>query len=158
MTRQIGFREAKHRDGFALAAALLALVLVSVMVTGALFATSQETHASEAEVLDTRAAAYAERAVLKEIDSWNGSSCDALAPGGVIIDNPPADPPLESTVFITRLDSAVFLVVGEGRIASSGSFRIRRRVAIAVRIARDAQGVEHALRVSEQAWTALYQL
>jgi hypothetical protein len=72
--------------------------------------------------------------------------------------NPPTDPPLESTLFITRLDSAVFLVVGEGRMTSSGAVRIRRRIAVAVKIARDAQGVEHASRVSEQAWTALNQL
>ena len=146
------------RRGFALAAALMAVVLIAMMITGMLFAMSQETHAGEAEVLETRVVAYAERSVLKQIDSWNALSCDGLAPGGVLIVNPPADLPLESTVYITRLDSAVFLVVGEARIASSGAVRIRRRIAIAVRIARDAQGVEHALRVSEQAWTGLYQL
>ena len=148
----------RQRRGFALAAALMALVLVAVMITGALFASSQETHATQAEGLETRAATYAERAALKKIDSWNPVLCDSLAPGAVIIANPPADPPLESTVYITRLDSAVFLVVGEGRIASSGPSRVRRRIAIAIKIARDAQGVEHALRVSEQAWTALYQM
>jgi hypothetical protein len=151
------FRHSRTQ-GFALAAALMALVLVAVMITGALFASSQETHASEAEVLETRAAAYAEHVVLTKIDSWDAVLCDALALGAVIIANPPADPPLESTVYITRLDSAVFLIVGEGRIASGGPLRIRRRIAIAVRIARDAQGVEQALRVSEQAWTALYQM
>src|SRR4051812_20101114 len=146
------------RTGFALVAALMALVLVAVMITGALFASSQETHASEAELLETRAAAFAERAVLTKIDSWDAVLCDALTPGAVIIANPPAEPPLESTVYITRLDSAVFLVVGEGRIASGGQLRVRRRIAIAIKIARDAQGVEHALRVGEQAWAALYQM
>jgi hypothetical protein len=147
-----------ERRGFALAAALMAVVLIAVMVTGALFASSQDTHASEAEALETRAASYAERVALNKIDTWDAVLCDALAPGGVIITNPPSDPPLESTVYITRLDSAVFLIVGEGRITSSGPIRVRRRIAIAVKIARDAQGVEHASRVSEQAWTALYQM
>lgn len=158
MRTEAVFARTEQRRGFALAAALMALVLVAVMITGALFASSQETHASAAEVLETRATAYAERSALRTIDSWNAISCDALAPGAVIIENPPADPPLESTVYITRLDSAVFLVVGEGRITSGRPLRVRRRIAIAVRIARDAQGVEHALRVSEQAWTALYQM
>lgn len=148
----------RRRLGFALAAALMALVLVAVMITGALFASSQETHASEAEVLETRAEAYAEQAALRKFDSWDPVLCDALALGAVIIANPPADPPLESTVYITRLDSAVFLVVGEGRIASGGQSRVRRRIAIAVKIVRDAQGAERALRLSEQAWTALYQM
>lgn len=147
-----------RRRGFALAAALMALVLVAAMITGALFASSQETHASEAESLEARAATYAERAAINKLDTWDAVLCDALAPGAVIIANPPANPPLESTVYITRLDSALFLIVGEGRITSSGPLRVRRRIAIAVKIARDAQGVEHALRVSEQAWTALYQM
>ncbi|HUR00579.1 MAG TPA: hypothetical protein VM166_14090 [Gemmatimonadaceae bacterium] len=151
-------RRPVEREGFALAAALMALVLIAVMISGALFAASQETHASEAEMLEARAGAYAELAVLAKIDSWDADVCDALASGAVIIANPPADPPLESTVYITRLDSAVFLVVGEGRIASGGPSRVRRRIAIAVKIARDAQGARHALRVSEQAWAALYQM
>ena len=136
----------------------MALVLIAIIATGALFATGQETHASEAELLDARAAAYAERAALNRIASFNATACDSMGMGTVLIETPAADPPLESTVYITRLDTAVFLVVGEGRIASGGTTRIRRRIAISLRIARDTNGIAHATRVSEQAWTALYQM
>lgn len=148
----------KARRGFALAAALVALVLITVLATGALFATSQETHASEAEMLENRAAAYAERIAFDEIKSWRAAICDSLPIGGVIMESHTTDPPLEGTVFVTRLDTAVFLVVGEGRIASGGTTRVRRRIAIAVQSARDAGGAEHASRVSEQAWAALYRM
>ena len=147
----------KRRDGFALAVALMAIVIIALLVTGALFSTSQETHVSEAELLETRAIGYAERAALNKVSSWNASSCDSLPIGGVIKETPAADPPFESSVFVTRLDSAVFLIVGEGRIASPhGALRLRRRVGVLVRTARDAQNIQRVRRVSEQAWTAIY--
>ncbi len=146
------------RRGFVLAAALVAVVLIAVLVTGALFVTGQEAHATETELLETRAAAYAERAALEEMAQWKAAKCDSLRVGAVIIESSPADPPFESTVYVTRLDSAVFLIVGEGRVASGGNTRIRRRIAISVRLVRDAEGAERVLRVSEQAWAALYQM
>ncbi|MEO7368797.1 MAG: hypothetical protein ABIZ36_12630 [Gemmatimonadaceae bacterium] len=147
----------RHRQGFALAVALMALVVIAVLVTAALFATSQETHVSEAELLETRASGYAERVALDQIASWNAALCDSLPLGGVIKGAPPADPPFESSVYVTRLDSAVFFIVGEGSIASqTGAARIRRRVGVLVRTERDSQNVERVLRVSEQAWAALY--
>ena len=148
----------KTRRGFALAAAIMALVLIATLAAGALFASSQETHASESELLETRAALYAERIALGEIDTWNPVSRDSLKVGAVIVDNPSPDPPFESTVYVTRLDSAVFLIVGEGRIMSGGASRIRRRVAIAVRAARDPGGAERVQHLSDYAWTALYQM
>ena len=73
------------------------------------------------------------------------------------METPPADPPFESSDYITRLDSAVFLIVGEGRIASpNGVSRIRRRVAVFVSTTRDAQNSILVRRVSEQAWAAIY--
>ena len=148
----------KSNRGFALALALMAIVLIAVMVTAALFAISQETRSGDVELLDNQATAYAELAALREIAAWNGPTCDALAVGAVLLESPSAEPPLESAVYITRLDSALFLVVGEGRVAARGVTRIRRRVAIAVRTARDASGTSSALPVSEHAWVTLYQM
>ncbi len=149
----------RKRQGFALAVALMALVVIAVLVTGALFATSQETHVSEAELLETRASGYAERAALNELASWKAELCDSLPVGGVIRETPAADPPFESSVYVTRLDSAVFLIVGEGSIASqNGVARVRRRVGVLVRTERDAQNNERVRRVSEQAWAALYSM
>lgn len=147
----------RQRAGFALAVALMALVIIAILVTAALFATSQETHVSEAELLETSALGYAERVTLDQMTSWNAGVCDSLPVGGVIKETPAADPPFESSVYVTRLDSAVFLIVGEGRIASrNGVLRIRRRVGVLVTTERDAQNIERVRRVSEQAWAAIY--
>jgi hypothetical protein len=144
------------RRGFALAAALVGLVLTGVLVIGVLFASSQETHASAAEIADQKAFEFAEHAAMTAAATWACPECDLLAVGGVIIRNPEPSPPLESTVYITRLDSAVFLVTGEGRIMESGIARVRRRVSIAVTVTRDSLGISTPRRIDGQSWSAAF--
>ncbi len=146
------------RRGFALVAALVAIVLIAVLVTGALFASSQETHAASSEILDHQAFAYGERAALIAIGEWICPECDVMPVGSVIIRNPIPRPPFESTVFITRLDSALFLVTGEGRVMSSGRPRAHRSVSIAVMLSRDSAGRATAASVGGEAWSAVWQM
>ena len=148
----------RARAAFALAAALIAIVLIAAMVTGAVFAANQETSATAAEVADQQASSYAERAATLTVAFWACGGCDAMQVGSVLVRSPISDPPLESTVYVTRLDSALFLVTAEGRIVSSSTVRARRRISVAVRISRDSAGVSRALRVTEQAWFAAYQM
>lgn len=146
----------RRPSGFALPAALAAIVLIAALATAALFASNQESLATRWDILDQQAAAYAERSALRAIAGWSCGGCDDLAPGGVISETPAPDPPLESTVFITKLDSALYLVVGEGRVTSAGATRIRRRVAITVRTARDSLGVPRAFLLHPHSWSAVY--
>ena len=148
----------KNRAAFALASALVAIVLIAVLVTGALFASSQESHSAGAELMDQKVFAFAERSALETAAGWTCPECDLLPVGSVIIRNPVPSPPLESTVYITRLDSAVFLVTGEGRITDSGASNVRRRVSIAVKITRDSLGVSSSSRIAGDAWIAAYQM
>ncbi len=146
----------KPRPAFALASALVALVLIAVLVTGALFASNQESHATRAELTDQKVLAFAERSALETAGNWTCPECDLLPVGSVIIRNPTPSPPLESTVYITRLDSAVFLITGEGRIDDSGASNVRRRVSIAVKITRDSLGTITSSRIKGDAWIAAY--
>ena len=139
-------------------AALVALVLIGVLVTGALFATGQEARASAAELADEKAFAFAERAAVSAAAEWACPECDVMPVGSVIIRTPVPSPPLESTVYITRLDSAVFLISGEGRIVDNGTIRVKRRVSIAVAITRDSLGNTSASRLPKQYWSAAYQM
>ena len=146
------------RAGFALASALVALVLIAVLVTGALFASNQESHSAGAQLVDQKVFAFAERSALETATAWVCPECDLLPVGAVIIRKPVSMPPLESTVYITRLDSAVFLVTGEGRISDSGASAVRRRVSIAVKITRDSLGVSTSSRISGDSWIAAFRL
>lgn len=145
-------------SGFILPAALACIVLIAAMAAAALFATTQETSASKAEVLDQQALGYAERSALLTIDQWACGKCDSIAVGDVITETPPAHPPLESTVYITRLDSALFLVVGEGRVTAAGATRLTRRIAIAVRIARDSLGHPRVHPLHPYSWAPVHQM
>ena len=147
-----------NRAGFALVAALVALVLIAVLVTGALFASNQESSSASAQLDDQKVLAYAERSALETAVNWTCPECDLLPVGSVIVRNPVASPPLESTVYITRLDSAVFLVTGEGRISETGASTVRRRVSIAVTITRDSLGTSSSSRIAGDSWIAAYQM
>ena len=147
-----------RRPGFALAAALVGLVMIGVLITGVLFSAGQETHATAAELADQKVFAYAERAAVQAATAWECPECDGIGVGSVIIRNPAPSPPLESTVFITRLDSALFLVTGEGRITASGAASIRRRVSIAVTITRDSLGRASSSRIATVSWTPVWQM
>ncbi|HEU4878664.1 MAG TPA: hypothetical protein VFT21_04395 [Gemmatimonadaceae bacterium] len=148
----------KTRGGFALVAALVALVLIGVLVTSGLFASNQEAHAAAAELGDQQTAAFAERAAILAVAESACPDCDELPVGSVFIRNPVASPPLESTVFITRLDSALFVVTGEARFTRSGAVTMRRRVSIAVKTARDSLGATRASRIAGDSWAVAYQM
>lgn len=146
------------KAGFALAGAIVAVVLIGVLITGILFSAGQETHATAAQVTDLKVFAYAERAAVQAASFWECPECDGMAAGSVIIRHPAPSPPLESTVFITRLDSALFLVTGEGRITDTGEPVLRRRVSVAVKITRDSLGRASASRIEGASWTAAWQM
>ena len=148
----------RRRSGFALATAIACIVIIAVLVTAALFVANQEARATSTAILDHQALAYAERAAIIAVAGWVCASCDSLPPGGVIIRTPPADPLLESTVYTTRLDSALFLVVAEGRVVVAGATRLKRRVSIAVHTSRDSSGIVRAIPLSAQSWAAIHQM
>jgi hypothetical protein len=148
----------KSRPGFALVAAIVALVLIGVLVTSGLFASNQESLSTGAELTEQQTAAFADRAAVLTVTGWSCPECDQLGIGSVFIRNPVASPPLESTVYITRLDSALFLVTGEARLRRSGAIAMRRRVSIAVKTARDSLGTMRASRIDGDSWAVAYQM
>ncbi len=147
---------AGSRSGFALPAALACVILIAVVATAALFASGQEASATRAAILDQQATDYAERSARLTIANWNCPDCDSLPVGGVIIESNADDNPLESIVYTTKLDSAIYLVVAEGRVVAPGATRLARRIAITVRTSRDSLGHVHAVPLFPQSWTPIY--
>ncbi|MEO5588936.1 MAG: hypothetical protein ABIS03_05065 [Gemmatimonadaceae bacterium] len=147
----------KSRPGFALAAALLALVLIAALVSGAMFSALQETRTSRAEIVEQQATSLAERVAIEAIADWRCDDCDGMAIGSVISRNQAPIAPFASRLFVTRLDSALYLVTGEVRDSLSGVGDLRRRVSIAVRTARDADSALRAGRIAGDAWVTAYQ-
>lgn len=145
-------------SGFALAGALLAIVLIGVLITATMFATSQETRATSAQVIDMQVASYAERAALLTLSGWECAQCDSLRMGQAVTATRTADPPLESTVSITRLDSALFVVSAEATATRWNAPPVRRRISITVQTSRDSSGVSRAFMIPGHPWAAMYSM
>jgi type II secretory pathway pseudopilin PulG len=115
----------KAQAGFVLVAALVAIVIIALLITGALFASGQDLAISRNEIRDQQALG----AALNEIASGIGDA---------------------------RLGKPHARVVARSRMSSAGGSGLRRSVGIVVQTMRDGAPVNPPLRVSEQAWTALY--
>ncbi len=148
----------RNDSGFALAAALLAIVLIAVLITATVFASTQEARATSAQVIAMQVASYAERAALLTISAWECPQCDSLRIGQATTRARTPDPPLESKVSITRLDSSLFVVMAEASAARWNASPVRRRVSITVQTSRDSSGVTRAYMIPGNAWAAIYSM
>ena len=144
------------RSGFVLAAALVALMLIALLITGAFFASGQEITVARNELRDQQAFAYAEYALAHALESWDAAAADAMTAGQTVSFAPAPRNRLESAVFITRLDTALFLVVAESRVRAADALGVRHRIGIVVRTVRDGAPVNPPVRVTEQAWVEMY--
>ena len=152
---QQAWHDARHR-GFILVAALVALVIVALIVTGAFFASGQEHVIVRNELRDQQAFAYAEYAAAKGLESWNAPARDSMSAGQTQRVATLSRGRLESDVFVTKLDTALYLVSADGRLRSADASGLRRRIGILVRTIRDGAPINPPVRVSGQAWSELY--
>src|ERR1700686_4683548 len=99
-----------RRDGFALAASLLALLLISALVTAVFFAATEETRIGTALTRRQLAMSAAESAIEMTIAGWNE---DRATPIGVSGTRASAiggfDVPV--VVHVTRFDSTLYWIV-----------------------------------------------
>ncbi len=145
-----------RRRGFVLVAAIVALVLIALLITGAFFASAQDLAVTRAELRDQQAFAYAEFSLANSLQSWDATARENMSVGETVTLQPAADPPLESSVFITKLDTALYMVVAEGRMQTADAYELRRRVGIMARTVLNGARVSPPERVAEQAWSELY--
>jgi hypothetical protein len=143
-----------NRAGFALAAALLAVVLIGALVAGVLFAATEETRASSVGVGRAAALNACESAIAAAITDPGLRLPDSIGVGGAISGHIEGLGP-EIIVYITRLDSALYSIVAESVPEAVGAGG-RHRVGIVVRSSID---VDHSIAIdpiSERPWFGLF--
>lgn len=145
-----------HRAGFVLVAALVAIVIIALLVTGAFFASGQELGIARNEIRDQQMLGFAEYTIERAVATWDAPARESMGAGQTVQLPSISSGLLESSAFVTRLDTALYVVVAEARIVSGEGSGLRHRVEIVVRTVRDGAPVNPPSRVSEQAWTALY--
>ena len=143
-----------NREGFALAAALLAIVLIGAIVAGVLFATTEETRAGAIGVAREVALNACESAIVLTITDPGVTLPDSIGVAEAIsrrVDGPG----LLVTVYITRLDSALYSIVAETAAMPPDKGR-KRRLGI---VAKASVAADHSITIdpiSERPWSELF--
>lgn len=143
-----------ERKGFAVAAALLALMLIAALVASVFFAAMEETRIGAAGAGKQLALMAAESAIESTIAAWPGDTTDPIGIPGVrsrTIDQTGT----AVTITMTRLDSTIYWIVALAASASSQPVAARRIGALVrVRTAPDRSIIIE--RLSERWWSELF--
>lgn len=141
------------RRGFALAAALLTIVLIGALIAGVFFATTEETMAGSAFRARQLALNSAETA-LAEIPARVTGILDSMQVGSAItLDASTYSGP--ATVYVSRLDSSLYWLVVEAEFGADAT-KSRRRIGLSVTMERDSSGAGNIARIPGQAWVELF--
>jgi len=142
------------REGFALAAALFAVVLIAGLVAVVFFGTIEETRMGSALAERRGALDAAESAIELTVSDFAPSFGKPVGIGGT--ESRRVDGlSVPVIVYITRLDSSLYWLVAEARGVSPGS-GVGRRIGVVVRSAADTNHSIAIDRISERGWSDLF--
>ncbi|MDQ6872502.1 MAG: hypothetical protein M3037_10915 [Gemmatimonadota bacterium] len=142
------------RKGFALAAAILAVVLIGALVAGVLFAATEETRAGAVEVDRLVALDACEAAVAMIITDPGLQLPRSIGVEGAISGRIGGLGP-EVVVYITRLDSALYSILAETP-PKPGSRAGAHRVGVVVKSSIAADGSITIDPISERPWFEVF--
>lgn len=142
------------RKGFALAAALLAVMLIAALMASVFLAATEETRISAVSGAKQVALSAAESAIEQTVLNWAGTSGDPTGIGGIrsaTIDG--FGTPVDVTV--TRLDSTLYWIVADAGRVSSG-LSATRRIGVIVRARMGPDGSIAVDRIAGRWWSELF--
>ena len=147
-------RRARDRKGFALAAALLAVVLIGVLIGGVLFAATEETKVG-AIGLDREIALDAcEAAIATTITDPGLLLPDSIGVEGTI-SNHSGGPGPEIIVYVTKLDLGLYSILAES-VPDLGTNARAHRIGVVVRSSVAADGSMTIDPISERPWFEVF--
>ena len=123
----------QRREGFALAVAIFAIVVIGGIVAGAFFASNQDYKIGRNTLLQERALAASEYGLNQTIAQWDVATNTSVGVGATMApkvfsltaqSGGTAD---QATVRVTRLNDLTFWVVSEGQVGSGVVSGARRR-------------------------------
>lgn len=140
--------------GFALPAALLAVLLIAALIAGAFSATTEETRIGAAAADRQTALVSAESAIEIAIATLSASAEDSIGVGETRT-FPIGGLGVPASVYVTRLDSLLYWLVADAGSASLDS-GVARRIGVVVRATK---GSGHSItidRIPERGWSELF--
>lgn len=126
----------RGRRGFALAAAIMALVLISALIAGALFVSTAELRAGRTDLADQQTLAAAEWALERAVAQWDSRRNTAVAVGGSeVIRDSVSSAGDRVVVTATRVQRQTFLVTAYAASSRDGrGIPVRHTIAAALRL------------------------
>ena len=142
-------RDRTHRRGFALPAALMALVLIAALVAGALFMSGEELRAGRTDIAAQRALSSAEFALERTLASWDSRLNVTTRPGDTRTLATTVDRRGDSVaVAATRVHDRVFWITARGTSSADGRpIPARTTIAASARLLVPAAPLAAALTV-----------
>lgn len=154
LTSPARFEQERARDGLALPAALLALLLIATLIAGAFSATTEETRIGVAAEGRQTALVTAESAIEIAI-TWLVSTADDPIGIGQTRYRQVEGLSGPAGVYVTRLDSSRYWLVADAGSAAPNS-GIARRIGVAVRATKGPGDSIAVDRIPERAWSELF--
>jgi Tfp pilus assembly protein PilX len=142
------------REGLALPAVLLALLIIAALIAGAFSATLEETRIGAAAANRETALLSAESAIELTLSSLSTAPTDAMAVGESR-DHRVDGLASPVVVHVTRLDSSLYWLVADGGDASSRS-GIARRIGVVARAKSDSGRSITVDRIPSRGWSQLF--
>lgn len=142
----------RPREGFALAVAMIAIVVIGALIAGAFFASTQEYRMGRNSLVDHRAFAAAEAGVTQPVQGWIKALNLSVANGQTLAPDTLKLPGGAYAVRrVTRLNDHTFWVMSDGYAGgSSGPLAAHHRVNAIYRLAYPRFNVLGALTVRGQ--------
>ena len=141
----------KRREGFALAVAMVAIVVIGALIAGAFFASTQEYRIGRNALMDQRAFAAAEAGVTQPIQGWIKQLNLGTTPGWT--GNPDTLKITGGSYAVrrvTRLDEYTFWVTSDGYAGPAGSLASHHKLNAVYRLAYPSFNILGALTVRGQ--------
>ena len=104
----------KRREGFALAVAMVAIVVIGALIAGAFFTSTQEYRIGRNSLMDQRAFSAAETGVTQPIQGWLRSLNVTMAIGAHRLDTLTIPGGSYAVRRVTKVDSATFWLMSDG--------------------------------------------
>jgi len=140
------------RRGFALAVALVAVVLIAALLAALFFAVNEETRTGTAMASRDGALAAAETAIHSTLEQVETAE---LQPVGSVEIRSLSAGGLSSIVYVTRLDSTLFWLAAAVSNERNASVSTRRIGVLAAASVRQDDSIR-IVRVTRRGWSELY--
>jgi Tfp pilus assembly protein PilX len=141
-------------NGFAIPAALLAMLVLAALIAGVFGATTEETRIGAAAADRQTALVSAESAIEVAIAALSASPDDTIEVGGTR-SRPIDELDVPTFIYVTRLDSSLYWIVADAGAASPSS-GVARRIGVVVRATKGPGESITVDRIPERGWSELF--